>query len=220
MEGKGAMVWKADLSMAYRQLQIDPLDAPLMGFRFDGQIYIDLCPAFGCRSSSAACQRIANAMVYIMAQAGFHTIAYLDDYAGCVADSNTAHEAYDHFKQVARSLGLQLADKKCVPPTTKLQWLGYDIDTENMVLAIPKDKLNEVLKECRKWADRSKANKNAIQSLIGKLVYVSNCIPYARKFLSRILATLRNMQDREWTTIDQDFKKDVQNMVCRICYIG
>lgn len=53
--GPGAFVWKEDLSRAYRQLRIDPLDTPLLGLKVDQLIYLDLCPAFGCKSSSSAC---------------------------------------------------------------------------------------------------------------------------------------------------------------------
>lgn len=31
--GKGALVWKADLARAYRQLRVDPLDSPLLGLK-------------------------------------------------------------------------------------------------------------------------------------------------------------------------------------------
>lgn len=45
--GPSAFIWKADLSRAYRQLRLDPMDVPLMGFAFDNQFYLDLCPPFG-----------------------------------------------------------------------------------------------------------------------------------------------------------------------------
>lgn len=48
------------------------------------------------------------------------------------------------------------------------------------------------------------------RSLLGKLVHLSHCIQHGRKFLSRILATLRAMQNRAWTTIDSEFKKDIR----------
>lgn len=65
INGPNALMWKADLTRAYRQLRADPSDAPLPGMEVDGKIYINLCPAFGCRSSAALCQRVANALVYI-----------------------------------------------------------------------------------------------------------------------------------------------------------
>lgn len=49
-----------------------------------------------------------------------------------------------------------------------------------------------------------------IQSLAGKLVFISNCITPGRKFTARILATLRGLKERQWTTIDSEFKADLQ----------
>lgn len=95
LDGDGAYIWKADLCRAYRQLRIDPLDSPLTGIKF--QFYLDRCPPFGCRSSSAACQRVSNALAYIMGQAGFFLLAYLDDYAACEPTLEKANQSYSHF---------------------------------------------------------------------------------------------------------------------------
>lgn len=55
----------------------------------------------------------------------------------------------------------------------------------------------------------SLARQDTIQSLLGKLVHLSNCIIHGKKFLAIILSTLRAMDNRLWTTIDAEFKKDV-----------
>lgn len=60
--GKGARAWKADLARAYRQLRIDPLDSPLMGIKVGCDYFLDRCQVFGCRTSSAGCQRLSNAV--------------------------------------------------------------------------------------------------------------------------------------------------------------
>lgn len=52
--GPGAWIWVADLQRAYRQLRVDPLDTPLLGQQVDEGIFLDLCPAFGCRCGLTA----------------------------------------------------------------------------------------------------------------------------------------------------------------------
>lgn len=210
LDGPGAYMWKADLSRAYRQLRMDPVDAPLTGIKFKDQYYIDLCPPFGCRSSSAACQRVSNALAYIMGQAGHLVLAYLDDYGSSEPTEDKAKQSYHHFCTVANSLGLQLADEKCVPPTQCIEWLGYKIDSTKMTVAIPPSKLDQVLKECELWLTKKRVRKVMIQSLLGKLIYISNCVAQARKFVARIIATLTDMGHREWTTISEHFLKDVK----------
>lgn len=207
-----AWIWKADLARAYRQLRVDPIDTPLLGFGVDAGTYIDLCPSFGCRSSSGACQRVSAAVCYIMANRGFQILAFLDDFAGCEDSPERATQAYQSFTEITDALGLQLAHDKCQPPSTHMQWLGYDVDSQNMSIAIPHDRLKQVLDECKNWTTKTRASRSSIQSLVGKLVHLANCVRHARKFTARILATLRSMNKtkKEWTTLSKDFKDDLR----------
>lgn len=91
-----------------------------------------------------------------------------------------------------------------------VEWLGYLIDTQAMTVSIPPKKLQEVVQECSKWINRKRVTRTMIQSLLGKLAHVSNCVQHGRKFLARILSTLRAMENRTWTTIDSEFIKDVR----------
>lgn len=209
-QGKGAFMWKADLSRAYQQLRADPLDAPLLGMRVSSEIFIDLCPPFGCRSSAAICQRMANALVYMMNKRGFHLSAYLDDFGMCFSSENQANASFKAFCSLTQTLGLTLADEKSVPPTHELDWLGYKVNSNTMTITIPPKKLEEVLQDCRAWLNKSRADKRMIQAIAGCLIYISNCILPGRKFTSRILGTLRAMGDRSWTTLTPEFKADLR----------
>lgn len=197
LEGPGAYIWKAEIARVYCQLQADPIDAPLLGIKFNSKVFIDRCPPFGCRSSSssAACQRVANALVFILWKQDHHCLAYLDDFSGCALNFQKAQAGYEAFLHLTQQLGLQLSNKKCVPPTTHIEWLGYQVNTVEMTIAIPPQKPEEILQECEVWEERSHVNKLMIQSLLGKLVHLSNCIQHGRKFLSRILGTLRAMEN-------------------------
>lgn len=119
---------------------------------------------------------------------------YLDDFAGCALDYGKAKAGYDSFTYFTRHLELELSHKKCVPPSAELEWLGYHINTNRMSVSIPAQKLEEVLDECTIRETRSHVNKTMIQSLLGKLVHLTNCLQHGWNFLTRILATLRAME--------------------------
>lgn len=153
---------------------------------------------------------MSNALMYLMAKAGHFLLAYLDDYISCNNCLTKATSAYEYFVDLAANLGLQLAVHKCVKPTTRIDCLGYTVDTKLMTVAVPQDKLAEVLQECKRWEKRSCESKKMIQSIAGHLMYISNCIRSARKFTARVLSTLRNMKDKEWTTINKDFAADLR----------
>lgn len=208
--GKSAWIWKADLQRAYRQLRVDPIDSPLLGLQLDKDVFVDLCPSFGCRSSSAACQRTANAIVYLMRSAGHVVYAYLDDFAGCASTKQQAVQAYTTFKALLHQLGLQLALDKCQEPVQDITWLGYRVSTNDMILSVPTDKLREIQLECSDWLQKYRVTKKALQSLLGKILHVAPCIRHARKFTARLITALRNMKNRNWTTLNEDCKADIR----------
>lgn len=209
-QGRGSYMWKADLARAYRQFRIDPLDTPLLGINFNTAVYLDLCPSFGCCTSSAVCQRVSNALAFILAQEGHTVLAYLDDYASCNSSYQQACCGFQAFISNAKELGLDLALHKCVPPTTVIEWLGYKIDSKQMIVSIPTSKLDDFVKDCGSWLNKRRASKTAIQSLVGKMNFIANCVTQGRRFMSRVLAALRAMGDRDWTTLSDDFRLDVK----------
>ena len=68
--GRNAFMYKTDLARGYRQLRVDPLDWPLLGFGHRGCIYMDVCPPFGLRSAAMCMQRTSEAVCFRARQAG------------------------------------------------------------------------------------------------------------------------------------------------------
>lgn len=79
-----------------------------------------------------------------------------------------------------------------------------------MTVSIPAKKLSEVLDECHKWTSRSRAKRKSLQSLMGKLMHIANCIPHARRFTIRLLATLRALHTQLWTTLSPEAKLNIK----------
>ena len=50
--GPAAMIYKIDISRAFRQIKVDPGDIDLLGFKFQDDYFIDLSVAFGYRNGS------------------------------------------------------------------------------------------------------------------------------------------------------------------------
>ena len=208
--GRGALLWKSDLSRAYRQLRVDPLDYPLLCIKHDGAYYVDICPSFGCRASGQAQQRVSNAVFHLMSRENFNVLAYVDDFCGVARHPQTAKASFDRFQSLTRELGLKLAPDKTQTPSTVMEWLGFTFDTNDMSITIPQEKLDDILQEAEKWLHKSSATKQQIQSLAGRLNHVSLCIRPARRFMGRILAALREAHHQTSVPISADFKRDVR----------
>ena len=207
--GPGCHMWKADLERAYRQLRCDPLDYPLLGIMHDGAYFTDICPSFGCRGSSMSQQRVSEAVCYLMSTEGFSTLAYVDDFCGVQESKSQALFAYNSFANLTDTLGLRLAPDKCAPPQTKMEWLGFLFDSEEMSITLPSGKLAEILALADVWSSKDRASRKEIQQLAGKLNHISQCVVPARKFMSRILAALRAAPQLGTIKIHDDLKRDV-----------
>ena len=207
--GQGAFMWKADLQRAYRQLRIDPLDYPLLAIRHNDNCYIDVCPSFGCRCSGGAMQRTSNAVVHLMNLKDHKVLAYVDDFASVSPTFAQATQGFADFEALTSRLGLKLAADKTEYPTTALEFLGLHFDTRALTITIPEARLKEVTDEASKWLTRDSAPKQEVQSLAGKLNFISTCVRPGRKFMGRILGALRDAHGSGIVAVGPHFKKDM-----------
>ena len=208
--GTGCYLWCADLARAYRQLRTCPLSTPLLGITLDGRFYTDIAPPFGCRTSSMACARTTNAVVYLMRKKKHHVHCYLDDFVGVAATKQQADRAYADFTRLAAQLGLELSPSKCIPPTKEIEWLGFHISATNMTVTIPRTKLEEILIDCQEWMTKTTTTKKGIQKLAGKLQHIARCVEPARRFMSRIFNALREAPATGRTTVQNELRSDIR----------
>ena len=207
--GPAAKIYKVDISRAFRQIKIDPLDIDLLGLTFQNQYFIDKSVPFGYRNGSQIFQRCTDAIRFTMQQHGFpHLFNYIDDliYTGLPSQ---IHSSYQFLLQLLQELGLDISQKKLVPPDTVVTCLGIQIDTVNRTLSIPHQKLQEIVKLCKDWVSKTYCSKKALQSLLGSLLYISKCVKPARFFLNRILALLRSNYEVQKILLDNAFFKDL-----------
>ena len=196
-----------DLQRAYKNLRSDVLDWPLLCLKWGGKYNCDISMPFGSRASSMHMQRVAQAIVSILAKEGIHGYTYLDD---PILISNSEKEGWAHYKraqQLLGEMGLPEAKDKTQEPANRVRWLGIDISAEDMSLSIPADKLKEVLKKVSKGKKKKTINKKELQSIIGCLVFVAKCVPPAHLFISHLLDALRAMRGK-YTRVDQEMLKD------------
>ena len=209
--GKGSLLYKIDVSRAFRHVKIDPGDYSLLGLKLK-EYFIDSCLPFGFRHGSAIFQRLSDAVRHFMRQEGFQVTNYIDDVIGHATVSQ-AGPSFQFLKALLTDLGFALCNKKMVPPTTKCTCLGIDLNTETFEASIPSDKLEKILKICFQWKDRATCKKRELQSLLGSLLYVSKCVHSSRPFLNRMLDLLRASNKLESINLNIEFKRDL-NWFC------
>lgn len=191
--GRGCLLFKRDLKRAYRQFPIDPFDYPLLGYQWDSNLSFDVVLPMGLKTAAMACQRSTSAVCHMLLQDGCHVVNYLDDFIG-VASPEKALQDYIKCGSLLKDLGLQESPSKACPPSTVLTCLGVEVDSLNLTLSVTPERLQELETLLLQWTTRRSATKSELQSLVGKLSFVTKCVRQSRLFLSRILALLRQLK--------------------------
>ena len=70
--------------------------------------------------------------------------------------------------------------------------LGILVNTKDFTLRVPESRLRELSDELHLWLSRERFTVKELQSLLGKLSFVSACVHASRIFLSRLLNALRS----------------------------
>ena len=207
--GPAALIYKIDISRAFRQIKIDPRDIDLLGIKFRNQYFIDRSVPFGYRNGSQIFQRCSDAIRFTMQQHGFpHLFNYIDDLIYTGLPSNI-HNSFQFLLKLLQELGLEISQKKLVAPHTTVVCLGIQIDTVSRTLSIPQKKLEDIVALCKSWVTKTYCSKRALQSLLGSLLYITKCVKPARIFLNRMLALLRDNYQVEKILLTQLFFQDL-----------
>ena len=207
--GTEALLYKVDISRAFRHIRIDPGDLDLLGLKHN-QYFIDRTLPFGFRHGSVFFQRCTDAVRYIMKNTFQfpHLYNYIDDliYTGL---PQHIYRSYDTLIALLQELGLEISQSKLVAPTTTAICLGIEIDNINRTLKVPTDKLLEIQQICKKFACKTRVTKNQLQSLLGSLLYITKCVKPARFFLNRMLQLLRDHTDKSVILLNSAFHRDL-----------
>ena len=127
--GPGSRLAKVDIEAAYRLVPVHPDDRPLLGIRWEGELYCDAMLPFGLWSAAKIFNALADALEWIIRSRGVsHVAHYLDDFV--VVGAPGSPQCADDLRTLestCRELGVPLAVAKCVAPTTQLTFLGIEV---------------------------------------------------------------------------------------------
>ena len=206
--GDNVLLYKLDISRAFRNLRIEPRDYGVMGLQWERKFYVDISVAFGYKHGSAQMQRLGDTIRHIMTSQQYAVFPYIDDIIG-VQSAVNAQKAFDTLKALVDNLGLPINPKKLVSPAKQVVCMGILVDVENNILRIPEEKMLEIKSLCNKWAYKTSATRQQLQSLLGKLLYIHRCVRPSRLFVNRMLALLRNSGSSHSIHLTSTFQHDV-----------
>ena len=199
--GPWAMLFKVNISSAFRHIRIAPLTY------WEYIIMTPMLP-FDFRHGSTFFHNCCDTICHIMCQHGFpYFWNYIDELIYTDLPSQI-YNAYQFLINLLSELGLDVSKEKLVAPATAVTFLGILIDTRTRTISIPHSKLQEIRKLCKDWTHKTSCTESQLQSLFRSLLYISKCVQPARCFLNRMLALLRANHESNIIQLTEDFAKD------------
>ena len=219
--GRGCYLFKRDLSRYFLQIPLDPVEYHRVGLIWRGLIFFFIGLAFGLRHSGLQGQKLTDALSWIHRRLGletpagkqFNVVNYSDDLGGCETELDRAIESFTLLKVLMDDLGLEESVKKAEAPAQEMIYLGVMFDTVNMEMRVPPEKLAEIKSEIGGWSRKSTITRKNLQSLLGKLFWVSRVVRLARIFMGRLLQQLRdmsNMGENKKVRLSDNSRKDLK----------
>ncbi|MEW8544940.1 MAG: reverse transcriptase domain-containing protein [Candidatus Thiodiazotropha sp.] len=187
----GCYFAKVDLKSAYRSVKISESSQKATGLKwnFDGtEVFLrDSRLCFGAKLSPGIFHRLTQAVKRMMARRGFDLlIVYLDDFLIIADSKEKCATALNCLIQLLRKLGFSIHWGKVVDPTTRIIFLGIELDSLSMSLSLPADKLNTFKAELKEFLQRKRASKRQLQAIAGRLSWAAGVVKGGRVFLRRI----------------------------------
>jgi hypothetical protein len=193
--GRGSLLAKFDINEAYRYLRVRKEHQVCLGFTFLKFHFVDLSLPFGLSSGPRIFELLSTAIERFAVASTMSSFLchFIDDYLLVSApDLSIAKRDTIKFLDLVRSLGVSLSASKLVVMSTSLEFLGILIDTVNMRLSIPEDKLKRYRKLIHDCLVANSMSWDELNSLIGVLVCCASIVPHSRPFYGR----LRELRER------------------------
>ncbi|KAK3104130.1 hypothetical protein FSP39_024643 [Pinctada imbricata] len=214
--GTGAVIARLDIKSAFRLIPIHPSDFSLLGYKIAQYYFVDKCLPFGCAISCALFEKFANFLEWELKRRAKSdsVVHYLDDFLIAGSDFDKCVTFMNCYRSLCSDLGVPLAEEKTLGPATRINFLGLEIDTLEMMVRIPADKLDKLRQQLVKMLGCKKTTLLDLQSLTGLLNFCSKAIPSARAFIRRFYNAMQGMTNpHHHVRISAEMREDIKMLL-------
>jgi len=191
---------KIDLEDAFYHMMIHPSMRRFFRFQWKDQVYQFNVLPFGYRDAPRLFTMMLRVVLKEIRKQGVRLIAYMDDLLIMAESVEEACRARDIVLATLKKYGLTISLKKSVlTPSQIMDYLGLVVNTVNMTFSIPKEKVTRLHKKVKQMltlASKSRrVNLTELQSLLGTLQSVADCVLPTRLHLNSLIEMLREEEE-------------------------
>lgn len=209
LEGKCIVMSTVDLASAYRSIMIRPTDRGYFGLCFEDQYYVDNCLCFGSRCAPFIFNRITDSVCRYLCDQGILCWNYLDDVICLSRDLDSGIKDQLALINTLRRLGFYIAWNKVHSPSYECVYLGIEINTVEMCLRLPSDRLERLRAELGFWKGRRKAMEKQLQILAGHMNHCAKIIQGANLYMHFLYTLLAEARSKCKVKLSEDFHDDL-----------
>ncbi len=211
--GRGALMAKADVKQAYRNMPVHPDDRGLLGMQWQGELLVDGCLPFGLRSAPLLFTVAANLLQWVMEKRGATWMRhYIDDYITVGAGGgDECGRNFRVLKQVCQEAGMPTEPEKDEGPATVLVFLGMELDSEMLEIRLPGDKLEKLRQLLREVRGRKACRKRQLLSVVGILSHACKAVWAGRSFVRRLIDLAASVQQLDrFVRLNREARADIE----------
>ena len=198
---------KIDLKNAYFAVPISDPDKKYLRFRWKDQTYQFNCLPFGLSCAPWVFTKITKAVTPVLREMGIRLIIYIDDILVMAESENLLKDHIQGTIYLLENLGFVINfPKSLLEPKQIIEFLGFLVDSCNMELKLPGDKLKNIRGEARKLLALEHTTTLDLSRVLGKMNTATKAIAIAPLFYRQLQAELQ----QALTKSNQDYNTRLQ----------
>ncbi len=183
----GTKMIKVDVKAAFRLIPVREEDRPLLDMEWRGKYYIDRCLPFGLSTSPPLWERVSRALEWVIRKyVTNHVSHFVDDFLIAVPTGEDAEAVRDRVLALFAYLGVPVSIKKLIGPTTRLEFLGVQVDSMKRLCEVAPAKQAELIRSLRKFHHSWTVSLKLLESTVGLLQFVTGVVRPGKAFIARL----------------------------------
>ena len=167
---RGDHMCKLDLKDAYLSIPIHGSCRRFLRFRWRGILYEYTALPFGLSAAPRTFTKVLKPVLAALRVAGTRLVAYLDDFLILGGTKEEAEAAFQRTKNLLQSLGFVInLEKSQSQATQRIEFLGFVIDSKEMVFRLPQKRVKQIKNECKKILQKDQVTVRELARVVGVL---------------------------------------------------
>jgi ribonuclease HI len=178
---RGDFMVTLDLNQAFYHVPLARDQRKYFAFDFMEKRYCFNCLPFGLSSSPRIFTKILRPVIKLAREKGIRLIVYLDDILILASSKEMLNQQSIVVLDLLQQLGFTInKEKSSLIPSQVVDYLGFQINSRSMMIKLPKFKVKDLIRECKKMKEKKVVPVRKLAALIEKISATANAIFPAR----------------------------------------